>query len=38
MEPYDFLGEAALFHESTRICTVTAETDVSVILFGSMVN
>jgi CRP-like cAMP-binding protein len=31
MEPYDFLGEAALFHESTRVCTVTAESDVSVV-------
>jgi CRP-like cAMP-binding protein len=30
MEPYDFLGEAALFHETNRICTVTAETNVSV--------
>ena len=32
MEPYDYFGEAALFHDSNRVCTVTAETDVNILV------
>jgi len=32
MEPFDYFGEAALFHSSTRWCTATAETDLMMLV------
>jgi len=32
MQPYDYFGEAALFHATTRFATVTAETETTVLV------
>lgn len=32
MEPFDYFGEAALFHSSTRFATATAETDLMMLV------
>jgi len=35
MERYDYFGEAALFNESIRVCTVTAEVKTTCLVMTS---